>query len=70
MKISTQSDLNKEETVKLIIDYFHRSIMHHVMWYGEVQQQFGRETALEALKVVYEKSYDIQFKRLSKNTWI
>jgi len=66
MKISTQSDLNKEETVKLIIDYFHRSIMHHVMWYGEVQQQFGRETALEALKVVYEKSYDIQFKRLSK----
>jgi hypothetical protein len=65
-EVERQQDLEREDTIRLIIDFIHRTIMHHVMWYGEVQHQFGRKTALEALKVVYEKSYDIQMKRLSK----
>jgi hypothetical protein len=64
--ITTQNDLNKEETIRLIIDYIHRTMMHHVLWYGEVMHQFGREKALEALNEVYQRSYGIQMKRLSK----
>ncbi|MCF8298597.1 MAG: DUF6125 family protein [Saprospiraceae bacterium] len=65
-EIKTQEDLNKKETARLIIDYFHRTMMHHAMWFGEVQHQFGREKALEAMKDAYSKSYGIQMKRLSK----
>ncbi|MDD3877348.1 MAG: DUF6125 family protein [Bacteroidales bacterium] len=54
------------ETAKIILDFFHRSMMHHALWYSEVQHQFGREKALEILHEVCNKSYDTQLKRLSK----
>ncbi|MBU2652336.1 MAG: cytosolic protein [Bacteroidetes bacterium] len=57
---------NKKETVRLIIDYFHRSMMHHAMWYAEVQHQLGREKALEVLKVASARSEEIHMKRLAK----
>jgi len=63
---NSQDDLNHKETAKLIIDYFHRLIMHHAMWYGEVQHQFGREKAQEVMSEALSKSYHIQMKRLSK----
>lgn len=59
-------NLSKEENVTLILDFFHRTMMHHAMWYGEVIHQYGREKALEILNNVYLQSYDIQIKRLSK----
>jgi hypothetical protein len=65
-KTKSQNDLNHTETAKLIIDYFHRLIMHHAMWYGEVQHQFGREKAQEVMREALSKSYLVQMKRLSK----
>ena len=58
--------ISKYETVKLILDYIHRSMMHHAMWYGEVQHQFGREKAMEIMHDVCNMSYEIVLKRLSK----
>ncbi len=57
---------NKTAKAKLIIDFFHRIMMHHAIWFSEVQHQFGKEKALEALENAYKMSYDIQMKRLSK----
>ncbi len=54
------------EKAKLIVDFFHRSMMHHAMWYAEVQHQMGKEKALKILDEVYQTSYDIQIKRLAK----
>ncbi|HBX52374.1 MAG: cytosolic protein [Bacteroidetes bacterium RIFOXYA12_FULL_35_11] len=54
------------EKAKLIIDFFHRTMMHHAMWYAEVQHQMGKEKALKILDEVYKTSYDIQIKRLAK----
>lgn len=65
-EINTQKDLNKKETARLIIDFFHRTAMHHAIWFSEVQQQFGREKALEMMTEAYDKSYSIQMKRLSQ----
>jgi hypothetical protein len=54
------------QTVRLIIDYFQRTMMHHAMWYAEVQQQYGRARALEIMEAAHRRSYDIQMKRLGK----
>ncbi|MBP6977043.1 MAG: DUF6125 family protein [Bacteroidales bacterium] len=64
--IPDQSSLSHQDTIRLIIDFIHRTVMHHVLWYGQVQEHFGREEALSILKTVYDKSYDIQVKRLSR----
>ncbi|MCD4746202.1 MAG: DUF6125 family protein [Bacteroidales bacterium] len=63
---NTPQELSHEENAQLIIDFFHRTMMHHAMWYAEVQHQLGREKAQEILKIAYERSYNIQMKRLSK----
>lgn len=62
----TQQNLTSEQNARLIIDFFHRIMMHHVMWYAEVQDHLGKEKALKALNEVYKTSYDVQMKRLSK----
>jgi hypothetical protein len=56
----------KVETVRLILDYTHRIMMHHAMWYAEVQHQFGREKAMEIMQKVCDQSYNIMLTRLSK----
>lgn len=63
---NSQQDLTHEENARLVIDYFHRTIMHHAMWYAEVQHQFGPEKAREILETAYTNSFGIQMKRLSK----
>jgi len=58
--------MNKKETAKLIIDFIHRTVMHYAMWYAEVQHQFGREKAFEIMEKAFDRSYQIQMKRLGK----
>lgn len=58
--------MDKRKTIQLIVDFWHRTMMHHAMWYGEVVHQYGREKAWEILQVAYEKSREIQLKRLAK----
>ncbi|MCP4106472.1 MAG: cytosolic protein [Desulfobacteraceae bacterium] len=65
-KINTVDDLSSEDTARLILDMFHRIVVHHTLWYTEVRHQMGTEKALEMMKTAWEKSYDIQMKRLSK----
>ena len=64
--INSIEDLSKEDSISLIIDFFHRNMIHHAMWYAEVQHQMGREKALDILKTAYENGYAIHMKRLSK----
>jgi hypothetical protein len=64
-KILTPNDLSKAQKVKLVIDFWHRTMMHHAIWYGEVMHQFGREKALNVLKVAFNNAYQIHMKRLS-----
>ena len=62
-----QSDnLTKAEKSKIILDFFHLTIMHHAIWFAEVQHQMGREKAFKALDAAWQKSYSIQMKRLGK----
>ena len=58
--------LSKAEKAKLILDFFHRTMMHHALWFAEVQHQMGREKAYKVLDAAWQKSYYIQMKRLGK----
>lgn len=64
--ITDQFTLSHQDTIRLIVDFIHRAVMHHVLWYGQVQERLGREKALEILKTVCDRTYEIQIKRLSK----
>jgi len=65
-EIQSPEDLNHEETARLVIDYIHRMLMHHAMWYAEVRHQLGWDKAEQVLTKAYERSYGIQMKRLAK----
>lgn len=65
-KANSPEDLNHEENAKLVMDFFHRTMMHHAMWFAEVQHQLGREKAWDILETAYARSCDIQMKRLAK----
>jgi len=60
------NSLNNTNLVKLMLDLFHRTTIHHAMWFGELVHQYGRDKAYEILNIVYKQSYDIQIKRLAK----
>jgi len=64
--INSTDDLNHHETAKLIIDFLHRQIMHHAMWFSEVQKEYGREEAFKVLGRVLDQSSSIQINRLAK----
>jgi len=58
--------LKKAEKARLIIDFFHRTMMHHAIWFAEVQEKMGREKAFKTMDAAWQKSYGIQMKRLGK----
>jgi hypothetical protein len=59
-------NLTKADKAKLIIDFFHRTMMHHAIWFAEVQEKMGREMAFKTMDKAWQKSYGIQMKRLGK----
>jgi hypothetical protein len=61
-----QDNLNKEQKVRLLMDFLHRIMMHHAMWFAEVMQQYGQDKAFEVLKEAYTRSSAIQLNRLAK----
>lgn len=56
----------RRETVQLVVDYMHRSMMHHCMWFSEVQHQYGSEAALALMEKAFKQSYDIHTRRFAK----
>ncbi|HYE69886.1 MAG TPA: DUF6125 family protein [Anaerovoracaceae bacterium] len=59
-------DLKRVELAKLAVDMMHRTMVHHVFWFKEVEHQMGFEKALEIMGTAYEKSRGIQLNRLGK----
>jgi hypothetical protein len=60
-------DLSPEEISRLIMEMFHRTIVHHGLWFSEVRHQMGGDAALKALFDASERSLGIQLKRLAKH---
>ena len=64
--INDQQELSHEENARLVIDFLHRAMMHHALWFSEVSHQLGREKSYEMLTAVTERSSGIIFERLGK----
>jgi hypothetical protein len=47
-------------------DFFHRIVMHYAFWYNETERQFGREIAFKILNDAWERTSEIQLKRMLK----
>lgn len=62
----TDEHLTKRQKAKLVIDLFHRLVMHHALWFSEVKHQIGSDDAMETLWAVSEKSFEIQMKRFAR----
>ncbi|HET57274.1 MAG TPA: cytosolic protein, partial [Deltaproteobacteria bacterium] len=60
------NDLNNEELARFILDMFHRILVHHTLWFREVEHQMGFEKALGIMESARRDSYDVQVKRLSR----
>ena len=65
-KANSLDDLNQQDTARLVMDMFHRIIIHYALWFTEVKHQMGMEKALDTLKIASDRSIGIQMKRLSK----
>src|SRR4030042_249030 len=59
-------ELGREELARLAIDFFHRTIVHHTLWFAEVEHQMGMSKALDILGAAWETSYAVHMKRLSE----
>lgn len=59
-------DLDKEGLCRFIIDMLHRTVVHHTLWFREVEHQMGFEKALGVMKTAWKASYDAQMSRLGR----
>lgn len=64
--MESQQELSKKDTARLIVDFWHRTIVHYSLWFSEVRHLFGREAALQTMQEALRKSYRVQMKRLAR----
>lgn len=64
--VSAIDELAHKDKARLVMDYIHRTIMHYVMWYGEVRHQLPAEAAGTVLAEASQRSLGIQLKRLGQ----
>jgi len=58
--------LDREGRARLILDIFHRTLIHYALWFTEIRHQLGIDKAMEMLAVAWDRSYQVQVRRLSK----
>lgn len=63
---NTEQELSVEDNARLVVDFIHRAIIHHGMWFSEVKEKYGTKKAFEVFDKVYKKSYGVQLNRLAK----
>lgn len=65
-KEASWDTLSNEDLSKLAMDMFHRSIVHHALWFMEVEHQMGMQKALEVMDTAHRESLNTQLQRLFK----
>jgi hypothetical protein len=66
MSTPTIPELAHTDKARLVMDFFHRIVVHYALWFAEVRHQMGPDRALETLGKASDRSLGIQMKRLSK----
>lgn len=64
--VESIDELSQPDTARLVMDLFHRIVIHYALWFTEVRHQMGMQRALDVLKTASERSIGIQLSRLGK----
>ena len=59
-------EMNQQELAEYIMDMLHRMMVHHTLWFREVEHQLGFEKALQAMDYAWEHTKAISGKRLAE----
>ncbi len=62
----TWQTLDQETLVRLVIDLFHRTLVHYGLWFREVDHQMGQAAATRLEDDVFRSSFATQMQRLAK----
>ena len=66
LEVFKAEDMEKEHLVGFAMDIIHRMIVHHTLWFREIEHQLGFEKALGAMKLARERATKIHMKRLAE----
>ena len=65
-EVNSVHEMDQQQTAQYVLDLFHRTIMHHALWFTEVRHQLGQEKALELLKSAAKVSSQMQLRHLAQ----
>ncbi len=60
------NQVDDDALVSLVMDAFHRTLVHYGFWYAEVEHQLGMEKAFQVERKAWSASVANQMKRLGK----
>jgi len=64
--IKNISELNNIQLNEFVLDVLHRIMVHHTLWFREVEHQLGFEKALKVMDYAWKNSHKNFMKRLSE----
>ncbi len=59
-------DMDQEELAEYIVEMAHRMMVHHTLWFREVEHQLGFQEALKAMDYAWSRTKKIAGKRLAE----
>ncbi len=63
--ISRPGEMDSRQLNEFIRNMIHRIIVHHVLWFREVQHQRGFDQAMEIMDKAWDKTWDISLRRFA-----
>ncbi len=65
-ELRSAEEMTQSQLAEYVVDLLHRMIVHHTLWFREVEHQLGFEYALEAMDEAWDKTRAIAVKRFSE----
>lgn len=65
-RIVRAEDMDQEQLAEYIAEMLHRMMVHHTLWFREVEHQLGFEKALQAMDYAWSRTKEISGKRFAE----
>ena len=65
-EIRRAEDMDQTRLAEYVVDLLHRTMVHHTLWFREVENQLGFARAMAAMDEAWEKTRAVAVKRLSE----
>ena len=65
-EIRRAEDMDQTRLAEYVVDLLHRTMVHHTLWFREVEHQLGFKRALRVMDYAWEKTRHNLVRRLSQ----